>query len=160
LNRHELTLFRDRLCHFCEHQQYFKSSNPVIKYGFSPQICFTVLLNEHVYSNIIGRVRASWYKLNGRHHILAVCTFLGHVTSMRLRPLAGPIKDLKDFSRGSNSHVLGTQIQKYSGGKLQKCSEMSRHTISRALRSCLRIDTHRISPLDRKKIPTAAMSLP
>jgi len=46
---------------------------------------------EPINSNIIGQVRASWYKLNGRQHFLAFCTFLGHVTSMRLRPLKGPM---------------------------------------------------------------------
>jgi len=47
---------------------------------------------RRLYSNLIGHVRASRYKLNGRQHFLAFCTFLGHVTSMRLRPSKGPSK--------------------------------------------------------------------
>ena len=63
---------------FCEEPTY---------HTYVPRVVKLLQLDS---SNFIGHVRTSWY--NGRQQLLAIDTFLGHVTtSLLLRALKGPI---------------------------------------------------------------------
>ena len=81
---------RDRH-HTCPpHTRKSMSFSEALEFGPFFKLPVKVHFIVYVLKNI-DRVQAFWYKLNSCQHFLASRTFLGHVTSMRLRPLNGPL---------------------------------------------------------------------